>query len=198
MQKEDIVKFLAVLLGNIYGACGLAGNIEAESGFRANNLENIANVRLNMSDEEYTQKVNTGEITREQFVNLKYGYGLCQWTYKTRKDNLYDFVGKYCYNNKIGFDIGNATIQLVFLLEELQKSYKKVYNAIINAKSIRESSDIVLTQFEKPAGYNTRDMLDYRYNKGMKLYNDIFKNKKVVELFDKKYRIVDNKMILTN
>ena len=48
-------------------AAGVMGNIQAESGFNPKNLQNSYNKKLGITDEEYVNRVDSGEITREQF-----------------------------------------------------------------------------------------------------------------------------------
>lgn len=128
---------------NEYGAAGLMGNLRAESAFKPTNLQNSYEKKLDLLDEEYTQCVDTGLYTN--FAKDSAGYGLAQWTYHTRKKALKE------YADSVGASIGNLQMQLEFLYKELSTSYKGVLKVLKNAKSIQEASDIVLTQFEKPA-----------------------------------------------
>ena len=43
-----------------------------------------------MTDEQYTAAVDNGTYTN--FVNDKYGYGIFQWTYWSRKQNLLNYA----------------------------------------------------------------------------------------------------------
>ena len=128
------------------GAAALMGNLYAESGLAANNLQNNGNTRLGVSDEEFTKRLDSGAYTRAQFIGDGYGYGLAQWTYSTRKAALYDYM------RKAGKSLGDAVIQIAFLIQELKTSYKVVWAALTGgAKTLREASDIVMTRFEAPA-----------------------------------------------
>lgn len=127
-------------------AAGVMGNIQAESGFNPNNLQNSYNKKLGITDAEYVQRVDSGKITRSEFISSAHGgFGFCQWTYKTRKAGLYD------YAKKLGKSIGDEEMQLGFLWVELSGGYKGVLNAINAAKTVKEASDIVITKFERPA-----------------------------------------------
>lgn len=130
-------------IGNPYGTAGLMGNLFAESGLHANNLQNNGNKALDMDDQMFTEAVDLKAYTREQFVNDGYGYGLAQWTYSTRKERLYDFM------ESAGKSIGDLEGQVSFLLTELC-AYKQVMEELTNAQSVREASDAVLLKFEKP------------------------------------------------
>lgn len=71
---------------NDFGVAGLMGNLYAESGLKACNLQNTYEKKLGMSDAEYTVAVDTGVYTN--FVNDSAGYGLAQWTYWSLKRDM--------------------------------------------------------------------------------------------------------------
>ena len=105
------------------GACGLIGNLEAESdGFYPNRVEYLCLRRLKengktYTDDSYTAAVDSGGISRAEFLNplpgKQYGYGLAQWTSPGRKGGLYDMVKAW------GVSISDMDAQLEFLLKEL-------------------------------------------------------------------------------
>lgn len=130
-------------IGNPYGVAGLMGNLYAESALQPNNLQNTYEKKLGYTDASYTAAVDNGGYTN--FVRDSAGYGLAQWTYWSRKENLL----KYAQSKKKS--IGDLTMQLEFLCKELSESYKSVLNTLKNAKNIRVASDAVLTKFERPA-----------------------------------------------
>lgn len=140
---KTIWNYLIGKIGNQYGAAGLMGNLQAESGLSPKNVQNSYEKKLGMNDDQYVAAVDAGTYTN--FVHDAAGFGLAQWTYYTRKQNLITFAKSQ------GRSIGDLQMQLDFLWQELQGSYKGVLNALKNAKSIREASDVVLTQFERPA-----------------------------------------------
>ena len=141
--EKQIWDSLSALIGNDYGVAGLMGNLYAESGLRSNNLQNSFERTLGLTDEQYTAAVDNGGYPN--FVQDKAGYGLAQWTFWSRKQNLLTF------KQSAGTSIGDLTMQLNFLAKELQESYKSTLDCLKNAKSVRYASDVVLTQFEKPA-----------------------------------------------
>ena len=167
-------------------AAGVMGNIQAESGFNPKNLQNSYNKKLGITDEEYVNRVDSGEITREQFKSSAHGgFGLCQWTYHTRKAGLYD------YAKKQNASIGNEEMQLGFLWIELSGGYKGVLNAINAAKTVKEASDIIITKFERPADQsnaakNTRAKYSQehfdKYSKKQEDKNMAYERQKVVDL----------------
>ena len=143
MGASNIYQKLKAAIGNDYGVFGLMGNLMAESGLKANNLQNSYNKKLNISDEDYTLVVDEGAYP--DFVTDKAGYGLAQWTYWSRKQKLLQYAQAY------GCSIGDENMQVDFMIGELMASYPSVLNVLKNATSIREASDCVLTQYERPA-----------------------------------------------
>ena len=55
------------------------------------------------------------------------------------------------YAKAAGKSIGDLEMQLGFLMQELSAGYKTVLNILRTTVSVREASDIVLLQFERPA-----------------------------------------------
>ena len=92
------------------GAAGIMGNLKQESNMRPDNVQN----NMGYSDEDYTNGIKNGTITRESFMNDKRGYGIAQWTYYTRKAALYDYLGPE--------NIDSLSGQLDFMLSEMSSS----------------------------------------------------------------------------
>ena len=137
---------------------GIMGNLYAESGLRSNNLQNTGENALKVTDAEYTAQVDAGE---RNFLD-KQGYGIAQWTYPTRKEDLLS------YAKAVGKSIGDLQMQLDFLWQELRRDFPKVLAVLQNSASVKEASDIMLTDFERPANQtdenkNRRAQLSQRY-----------------------------------
>lgn len=143
-MEKQIWDFLKAEGFNDFGVAGLMGNLLAESGLRPNNMEDQYQSKLGYNDESYTRTVDNGTYTN--FIKDAVGYGLAQWTYWTRKQNLLNFARQ---NNK---SIGDLDMQLSFLVKELKESFtNSVYNVLKNATSVLEASNAVLLNFERPA-----------------------------------------------
>ena len=142
-QKKQFHDFFLEKLGNEYGVAGLWGNIYAESGGRPNNLQNTYESKLGYTDETYTKAVD--DQTYLNFVYDGAGYGLAQWTFYSRKQNLLDFAQE----RKVS--IADYQMQLDFIYKELSEHYLTTFEAIKKATSVKEASDAVLTQYERPA-----------------------------------------------
>lgn len=141
--EKTIWLYLMGKIGNAFGVAGLMGNLFAESGLRANNLQNSFEKTLGLSDDNYTLAVDSGAYGN--FVNDKAGYGLAQWTFWCRKQELLDFAKSQ------GKSIGDLQMQLDFLWKELKDSYPAVLTVLREAEKIKEASDAVLLWYERSA-----------------------------------------------
>lgn len=146
---------------NDYAIAGVMGNLQAESGLQSKNLQNTYNTKLGLSDSEYTTQVDNGKYTN--FVKDSAGYGIAQWTYWSRKEGLL----KYAQSQKKS--IGDLTMQLEFMWQELQ-GYKKTMQVLSTAKSVREASDVMLLDYERPADQSEAVKVK-RANYGQGYYN---------------------------
>jgi hypothetical protein len=145
-NEKAIWDFLTGKGLNPCAVAGLMGNLFAESGLNPCNLQNSYEGKLNYNDATYTAAVDKG--TYKSFATDKAGYGLAQWTYHTRKQALLDFV------RAAGASVGDMTAQLNFLWKELQ-GYTGVMSVLKTAATVLQASNVVLTQFEKPADMGT-------------------------------------------
>lgn len=122
------------------GCAGLLANLRCESAYRANNLQNSFEKKFGMDDETYTAAVDAGAW---DFVNDHAGYGLAQWTYYSRKQNLLN------YAKAMNVSIGNLDMQIAFCKQELD-GYK-LTDRLKKCTSAKEASDLVCKTYEKPA-----------------------------------------------
>lgn len=142
MNNEKIIwDYLKTKGLNDYGTAGLMGNLYAESALNPQNLQNNYEKKLGYSDSTYTAAVDNNSYTN--FIKDSAGYGLAQWTYWSRKQNLYN------YAKSMKKSIGDLNMQLDFLMIELA-NYKLI-DGLKNAKSVLEASNLILLNFEKPA-----------------------------------------------
>ena len=141
--EEQIWNYLFNKLNNKYGVAGLMGNIYAESGLSPTNLQNSYEKKIGYTDQTYTMAVDNGSYNN--FMRDGAGYGLCQWTYWSRKQKL------LIYALQQKKSIGDLEMQLDFLMIELNSSFPTVLKTLKEAKSVDEASNIVLLQFERPA-----------------------------------------------
>ena len=125
------------------GAAGLMGNLYAESALNPKNLQNSYEKKLGHTDDSYTAAVDN--VSYSNFVRDSAGYGLAQWTYWSRKQNMLEFA------RAAGKSIGDLEMQLDFLFKELSEGYKTVLAVLKTTASVKAASDSVLLNFERPA-----------------------------------------------
>ena len=142
------------------GAAGLLGNLQAESGVRAVVYEHSKKKKIKLSDEDYVKKTNNGSY--KNFVNDRAGFGLAQWTYPARKQNLLN----HCKGK-----IGDLTCQLEFLVKEL-KGYKSVYKTLTTSNNVKICSNAVLLKYERPKNQSPANQ-NRRAAMGQKIYNEL-------------------------
>lgn len=159
MAEREIYGYLRAGGLSPAGACAVMGNMFCESGMIANNVEN----RCSMSDFDYTRAVDTGTISEYQFKCDAYGYGLCQWTYSTRK------AGLYGYAKTKGVSIGNEMMQCEYCIIELKTpEFADLYRLLCECTEdeLHTATGLVCTNFEKPAVNNIKP----RYDAARKYY----------------------------
>lgn len=142
-NEKVIWDYLYSKIGNAYGVAGLMGNLYAESALRPNNLQNTYEKSLGLTDALYTAAVDDGSYTN--FIKDSAGYGLAQWTYWSRKQDLQE------YAKATGKSIGDLDMQLGFIWKELSEGYKALLKTLQTATSVTDASTAVLTQYERPA-----------------------------------------------
>lgn len=142
-NAEKIWNYLKGKGLNDFGAAGLLGNLNAESALNPRNLQNTFEKKLGYTDDAYVAAVDSGAYTN--FIKDSAGFGLAQWTYWSRKQNLLN------YAKSVGKSIGDLEMQLDFLWKELSESYKSVLTTLKTATSVLEASNAVLLKYERPA-----------------------------------------------
>lgn len=129
------------------GTAGMMGNLYAESGLNPQNLQNTYEKKLGYTDATYTKAVDNRTYTN--FAKDGAGYGLAQWTYSTRK------AGLLSYAQSCNSSVGDLNMQLAYLIKELNTSFSSLLKLLKSTTSIKEASNAVLTQFERPADQGT-------------------------------------------
>ena len=157
-----IYDFLLAKGATPQGAAAVLGNWYWESGWAPNNLENGSNSKGGVSDDEFTDMVNNGTISKEEFISSKrfglyskagvedgYGYGLGQWTALERKNALYDFAQDYATQHNKEFDIADINMQLEFFWTEITESYyATAYEAIMTETDVESATRSFMYNFE--------------------------------------------------
>ena len=144
------------------GACGLMGNMNAESAMRANNAQDGM---TKLTDAEYTAGVDNGTYTN--FVRDAVGYGLCQWTYWTRKQALYNFA------RQKGVSIGNESMQVEFAVQELKTGYPTLWKFLCTTDNVNDAAARICTEYERPAVNNIAARSSYALRYFSEMSDDV-------------------------
>ena len=127
------------------GACGLLGNIQEESAFVTNNLENRANGILNLTDEEYTALVDSGRWNDFATDNgVHGGYGLIQVTEASRKRRFLLFM------QSRGKSIADLEGQVAFILWEMRHMFPSVWRTVTTSNNLKDCTWMILDVYENP------------------------------------------------
>ena len=143
------------------GTAGLMGNLKAESGIRSVVYQDSYKKSIGLTDQQYVDKVNAGTYTN--FVNDKVGFGLAQWTFRTRKQALL---------NKCKGKIGNLNCQLDYLYYELTTDFKSILSLLKSSNDISTCAIRVMVDFENPAD-QSQTKKNYRVQLAKNIYNDL-------------------------
>lgn len=125
------------------GACGILANAKAESDLCPNNLENFYNRKFAISDAEYTNLADKGEI---DFVHDASGYGLWQFTYYSFKQVLFDMA------RTNGTSVSDVRTQVEALIEILKTpEFSKLFRFLKETNSPENAAKEFMLVFERPA-----------------------------------------------
>ncbi len=142
------------------GAAAVLGNVEAESAFASNNLEEHYEKLWGISDEHYVELIDAGA---REFVDAA-GFGYCQWTFGARKRNLLQFA------RERGVSIADHDMQLDFMIKELHGEFADVLSVITTSNNVRECTEKFMRRFENPADQSER-AISNRTGMAMKWYD---------------------------
>ena len=120
------------------GACGLMGNMRAESAMISNNAQDS----YGMDDVSYT---GYADNRLGNFAGDGVGYGLCQWTEQSRKAKL------LAYAKMQGASVGDEDMQVRFCVWELMNDFPQVWAVLTSSEDLRRCTEIVLDIYERPA-----------------------------------------------
>lgn len=147
MSNKTIYDQLRAVGMTAEGACGLMGNMMAESSMKADIAQRDMTA---LTDRQYTAAVDAGTI---DFAHDAVGYGLCQWTFHSRKANLIAFA------RARGVSVGDEDMQVQFCVKELREDFPGVWAVLTGSHDLYECARIVCLQYERPAVNN----VDARY-----------------------------------
>lgn len=154
MTNAEIIYTLLRKAGCTFdGAVGILGNLQGESStfnplaVEGMNNKNSSFGKSGMTIEEYTARADAGQTTvnGKQFIKDALGYGIVQWTYWARKQNLLAFAKE---KNK---SVGDLNLQLDFMLYEVQNKYTTAWAAATNGSDYKKVVRVWVSDYEKPA-----------------------------------------------
>lgn len=135
------------------GALGMLGNFQEESGCEPNRLENDYSPYRTAS-KDYVNRVTSGTMTKSDFCKAV-GFGLAQWTFPSRKANLWEF-----WKNS-GKDLDDIYMQIEFAIKELKHDYPEVWKLLCTSNDLYECVKRVCYDFENPQTKNVDTRFRY-------------------------------------
>jgi len=155
VSAQTIYKALRAAGLTAAGACGLMGNMQAESAMRANNLQDSYAKAWGISEAEYCALVNAGKPTHngKMFWEDGAGFGFCQWTSGDRKRGLYTVAIE-----QWGTTIEDPEVQVWFCCHELRTQYTGLWNYLCSDScDLMTAVSRICKEFERPAVNNVDD-----------------------------------------
>lgn len=123
------------IMGCLHGESG-----GFESGRRQGDVGNLTS-----DSKDFTAKVNEALKTGDVSAFTEYnGYGIAQWTSEGRKVNLFNFA------KERGANIDDLSMQLDFLMHELENHSDLGYEEFKKASSITDCIAVLIDKFERP------------------------------------------------
>ena len=141
-------------------ALGFLGNWQQESGCETNRIQNDFDP-FRTTSKTYTARVESGQISRQEFGRDQKGYGLAQWTYVNeartagRKFDLFDFW------QRSGKALDDLDMQIDFALWELHHGYAGVWGDLVACTDLWSATDIICRRYEQPANNNVGTRCGY-------------------------------------
>lgn len=138
-------------------ACAMGGNMMCESRMLSDIVQ--GDLSCSAKSKQYTADVDAG---RRTLADGSTGYGLCQWTLKSRQKKLYDFA------KARGVSVGDEAMQVAFVLHEMQTEaeYRVLWEYLTTAQDLYGAAARICKEYERPAVNNIAD----RANAGNALY----------------------------
>lgn len=164
MSKETIRAGLLARGYSEKATAAIMGNMVAESALKSNNVED----RCPYQDEYYTALVDSGGMSWESFIRDTYGYGLCQWTWWSRKDGLLDLA------RSRGVSIADEETQLDYIGIELHRDFPDVLACLMGDGSVAEMTACFMRRFENPATQSAA-AIHFRVDLAEEIYEEMLR-----------------------
>ena len=172
---EKIYSYLRNIGCTYDGAVGIIGNLQGEtSDFNPISVEGMSNPnsylrQAGLTETEYTRRAdnNIPTVNGKYFIRDAIGYGIVQWTYWERKQNLLN------YAKNADKSIGDLDLQLNFMIQEVKNKYTTAWKVAIDGSKYTKVVKIWVEDYEKPA--NVSRAIETRTQYAKYWYN-YFKN----------------------
>ena len=139
---------------------GIMGNMEAESNCESCRLQGDFSTDRSAS-KTYANAINTGAKSVDAASKDGQGFGLCQWTFPSRKVNMINS----CRSQGKGVEDEEA--QLTFMLAEMQMEFSNMWSRLLSCATIADAAGLMCREYERPAVLNITDRTKY----GQQIYN---------------------------
>lgn len=138
------------------GAVGVLANMQAESNIEAMRMQGDF-TQVRSKSREYADSVRDGKISHYQFCHDSIGYGLCQWTFHTWKDELLSFGGDILYSE---------ILQCKFLCDQLiyWPEFGDLYYLLCFSESYEDCTSEFCKTYEKPAVLNIDQRISFAHS----------------------------------
>jgi hypothetical protein len=144
------------------GALGVLGNWACESGCEPNRVQGDFSPYRSIS-KAYVAKLNSGELSMNTFARDAKGFGLAQWTYWSRKEEMYHEW------KSSGLPIDSVEFQVGFALKELARDFPTDFNLLKTTSDVYAATKAVCARFENPAVHN----IDARFSAAQRIKGEI-------------------------
>ena len=165
MSKQDIYNTLIKSGMTREAVLGMMGNMQCESGLEAGRLQGDFNA-FRTSSKSYVARVTSGDIKRDSFALDGFGFGLCQWTFHSRKRGLYDFW------KESGTALDDAEMQARFCVKELKENYHNLWDLLCTSHDIYTCTKEICVVYERPA----RNNIDQRFTAAVSLKAELLES----------------------
>lgn len=132
------------------GALGVLGNWECESNCEPCRVQNDFSPYRTVS-KGYVRDLESGRKTMQAFARDQLGFGLAQWTYPTRKEDMYHEW------KTSGLAIDSVEFQVGFALKEFQRDFPNDLQTLKTTNDIYTACQVVCARFENPRVHNVGD-----------------------------------------
>ena len=127
------------------GAAGVMGNMWEESGFESNRKQGDFTVDREPS-KQYASLIDNGQSGSFAYDGI--GFGLIQWTFPSRKQELMNFA------KSKGVSIADEAMQCEFCIKELKRDFPALYSFLCTTSDVYTAASRVCCEFERPAVNN--------------------------------------------